>query len=40
METTKKEIIRLCRIGVLEENSDSEWGCRTVHLFDPRKPVT
>jgi hypothetical protein len=27
METTKKEIDRLCQIGVLEKNSDSEWGC-------------
>jgi hypothetical protein len=35
METTKKEIDRLCRIGVLEKNSDSEWGCGT--FIRPKK---
>jgi hypothetical protein len=29
METTKEEINRLCQIGVLEKNSDSEWGYGT-----------
>jgi hypothetical protein len=27
--TTKKEIDRLCRLGVLEKRSDSEWACGT-----------
>jgi hypothetical protein len=35
METTKKEIDRLCQIGVLEKNSDSEWGCGT--FIRPKK---
>ncbi len=35
METTKKEIDRLCRIGVLEKNSNSEWGCGT--FIRPKK---
>jgi hypothetical protein len=35
MKTTKKEIDRLCQIGVLEKNSDSEWGCGT--FIRPKK---
>jgi hypothetical protein len=38
METTKKEINRLCQIGVLEKNSDSEWGCGT--FIRRKKTVT
>ena len=35
IETTKKEIDRLCQIGVLGKNSDSEWGCGT--FIRPKK---
>jgi hypothetical protein len=35
MESTKKEINRLCQIGVLEKNSDSEWCCGT--FIRPKK---
>jgi hypothetical protein len=35
METTKKEINRLCQIGVPEKNFNSEWGWGT--FIRPKK---
>jgi hypothetical protein len=37
METTKREIERLCSITVVEENSDSAWAAGT--FIQPKKPV-